>query len=466
MLRELGFGLRTQILLALSAVFAAAFVLLTLATSQLAQRSRAAEREREMREDARLIATALAEAGPGAFDGLARATLAQGSIVGVEWTPASGGTLRRGRLPGRAIVEAEVPGAGTLRLHHGAAPSGANAPFVGLVLLYAVVTGFAVLLLAYVTLTVLIVRPVEALTRASERLAGGRLDTSVPATGAAEVARLAMAFNRMAEQLREDRHALESRLREVERTKAELESAQEQVIRGEKLASVGRVAAGVAHEIGNPLAAILGLIELVRSGDLEPEEAREFLGRIQAETERIHEIIRELLAFARQGDPRAEGVGTLGAVDLRAVVEDAVRLVAPRKALGGSTIAVSFAEDLPRVTGNAERLGQVVLNLLLNAADAQAGKGRIGIEVAPVPGRGEVALRVVDQGPGIDAAVAEHLFEPFVTTKPPGQGTGLGLAVCHTLIARMGGTITGSNRPEGGAVFEVRLAAADTEQGT
>jgi len=286
----------------------------------------------------------------------------------------------------------------------------------------------------------------------------------VPVSGAAEVARLALALNRMAEQLRDDRRALEERLREVERTQAELESAQAQVLRAAKLASVGRVAAGVAHEIGNPLAAILGLIELVRSGDLEPTEAEEFLGRIQGETERIHAIIGELLAFARQGDPRAEGVGELSAVDLAAVVEDAVRLLAPRRALGGARLVTAVEESLPRVRGNAERIGQILLNLLLNAADAQAGEGRITVEVAAVAGASEVALVVLDEGPGIDPSVAEHLFEPFVTTKPTGQGTGLGLAVCHTLVEKMGGTITGANRPERGARFEVRLPVADTEE--
>jgi signal transduction histidine kinase len=230
-------------------------------------------------------------------------------------------------------------------------------------------------------------------------------------------------------------------------------------VRSEKLASVGRLAAGVAHEIGNPLAAILGLIELLRQGGLEPAEQQEFLRRAQAETERIHKIIRGLLDFARQGAP-APAVASDAKADLRAVVEDAVGLIAPQKDLSGVDIERRLAAEVPDARGPRDELVQLVLNLLLNAADAIQNEGTIRIEVEPSPDGRQVILVVADSGPGIAPEVANKLFEPFVTTKPPGEGTGLGLAVCHTIVERLGGTITAANAPEGGARFEVRLPVA------
>ncbi|MEA5559530.1 sensor histidine kinase, partial [Nodularia spumigena] len=165
---------------------------------------------------------------------------------------------------------------------------------------------------------------------------------------------------------------------------------------------------------------------------------------------RIHGILRELLDFARQGTA-ADDVSARA--DLRAVVEDAAALVAPE---GRGRLRIERAlDDVPEVVGSADRLVQVVLNLLLNAKDAMNGQGTVRVGLTR---EGEHALlTIADEGPGIAPEVLERLFEPFVTTKPVGQGTGLGLAVCHTLVERLGGTIDASNPPEGGARFELRL---------
>jgi signal transduction histidine kinase len=267
-----------------------------------------------------------------------------------------------------------------------------------------------------------------------------------------------MAFNEMAAQLRDERQALEDRVRELERTTGELHEAHDQLFRSERLASVGRLAAGVAHEIGNPLAAILGLVELVRGGGLAQEEQDEFLRRVEKETERIQKIIRDLLDFARQ---ERETETEEASADLGEVVEDAVRLVAPQKDLRRVDIERRLDDEVPRVRGSADRLTQVVLNLLLNAADAIEGDGAIRVEVRTIDGAPtKVELVVADSGPGIAPEVLGELFEPFVTTKPTGEGTGLGLAVCHAIVERLGGTIRAENAPEGGARFVVVLPAA------
>jgi signal transduction histidine kinase len=274
--------------------------------------------------------------------------------------------------------------------------------------------------------------------------------------GAAEVARLAATFNEMAAQLRQDRAALQDRLEDLERTTAELTAAQEQLIRSARLAAVGRLSAGVAHEIGNPLAAIRGLLDLMQVGDLDPEEQKEFIGRVQRETERIHHTIRDLLDFSRN-EPSQDGRIDSSA-DLSEVVSDTIKLIDRQTRFRDIELALAIDEDLPRVRGDHERLRQLLLNLLFNAADAIGGKGRV--EVRASNGDGVVSLVVQDDGPGIDGAILDQVFDPFVTTKAPGQGTGLGLAVCHTIVELLGGSIEAANRDQGGAAFEVRLPEA------
>ncbi|MEM9067038.1 MAG: HAMP domain-containing sensor histidine kinase [Myxococcota bacterium] len=448
-MRRFGFGLRLQLVVALSVAFIIAFALLGLAAVQLGRRGREAERIHAARVTAQVLADSLDEdPGRRRFYVLADRVVGEAGIRGAEFER---GTLEpwvRGVTGLGRPVEAETS-RGTLRLWI-RAPE--QLPLHNLLLLYVAVTGGAILLLTYLALTYLIVRPIDAVTRASERLAGGALEAEVPVRGAAEVRGLATTFNDMARQLRTDRRALEQRLRELEETTRELEAAQEQVLRSARLASVGRLAAGVAHEIGNPLAAILGLIELAQDDELDVETRHEFLARIQKETERINGIIRDLLDFARQDAEEAEATA-----DLAEVVENAVQLVAPQKDTRKLAIERRVA-DSGVVRGSADRLTQVVLNLLLNAADALDGEGEIVVEVSEEDGF--ALLAVSDSGPGIPDELLDTLFEPFVTSKPVGQGTGLGLAVCHTLVERLGGQIRAENSPEGGARFVVRLPLA------
>lgn len=407
--RPFGLGLRSQLMLALVVAFGAAFVLLSLVTARLDTMNEAAVADGE------------------------RASEVAGTDAGSNGATSADPDGRR---------------SSSTRANDAARRS--------LFLFYLGLTAATVLLLTYVLLTYFIVRPIDRLRLASERLALGRLHTEVPVQGAAEVARLAATFNEMATQLRADRAALERRLRELEKTTAELTSTQEQLIRSARLAAVGRLSAGVAHEIGNPLAAIRGLLDLMQMGDLSEDEEREFIARIQRETERIHHTIRDLLDFSRSGPTQETRVES--SADLVEVVADTVRLIDRQTRFRDIDLVVRLDEGLPRVRGDRERLRQLLLNLLFNAADAIGGAGRI--DVRATNGGGVVTLIVEDDGPGIAHEILHHVFDPFVTTKPPGQGTGLGLAVCHTIVERLGGSIEGKNRIEGGATFSVTLPAA------
>ncbi|MFK7987682.1 MAG: sensor histidine kinase [Sandaracinaceae bacterium] len=447
--RRYGVGLRGQIMVALGVGFALSVALLGLVTAELGERAVASDRQRA----AGAVAEALCRIPADRARSTLQALVEDGAIEGARWQ--EGGVEHTAGRIERPFVARER-GAVRVAVSPIGARTGPMRSLSGLLFLYVGITAAFILLLGYVLLTRLIVRPVEQLTRASERIARERGEVRVPIQGAAEVARLAVSFNEMQRKLSEERASLEARLVELTQATEELEAAQRSLVRSEKMASVGRLAAGIAHEIGNPLTSILGLVELVEDGGLEPDEQREFLSRVRRETERIHRIIRDLLDFAR-AEPPAEVAEER--CDLVEVVEDAVRLVGPQKDLRQITLERRFVDPCPPAVGAASRLAQVVLNLLLNAADAMDSEGTIRLEVSADDTH--VELAVSDTGPGIDPAIADHLFDPFVTTKPAGEGTGLGLAVCHTLVEQLGGSLDAENAEEGGARFTVRLPRAD-----
>ncbi|RLB40571.1 MAG: two-component sensor histidine kinase [Deltaproteobacteria bacterium] len=453
--RPFGLGLRSQLMLALMVAFGAAFVLLSVVTARLDE----SESVEEQRTRAVGLAQALASGAGSRGGSLSEEAIAgmveEGLVERVEVHAADGSPRTWGVIDGDPDATVTTSGGVELRVWVPASGRG-DAARRSLFLFYLGLTAATVLLLTYVLLTYFIVRPIDQLRLASERLAAGRLRTSVPVRGAAEVARLAATFNEMAALLRADRAALQERLQDLERTTAELTTAQEQLVRSARLAAVGRLSAGVAHEIGNPLAAIRGLLDLMQSGDLDPEEEKEFVGRIQGEAERIHHTIRDLLDFSRN-EPAREGQIESSA-DLSQVVSDTIKLIDRQTRFRDIDFELALDDGLPRVRGDHERLRQLLLNLLFNAADALGGKGRI--EVRASNGGGVVQLIVEDDGPGIDREIIEQVFDPFVTTKATGQGTGLGLAVCHTIVEQLGGSIEAVNREQGGAMFEVRLPAA------
>jgi signal transduction histidine kinase len=181
----------------------------------------------------------------------------------------------------------------------------------------------------------------------------------------------------------------------------------------------------------------------------------------------MNRIIRDLLDYAR---PSRESQEPEGGCDLASVVEDSTNLLAPQKSFRGVDVERVIAPDLPHVRGSRERLTQVLVNLLINAADAMGGTGlvRVGAELVAPWKRPDgttvaraVRLRVADSGPGIPVASLPQIFDPFFTTKEPGLGTGLGLAVCQGIITSNGGTITADNDPAGGAIFTIILPAVE-----
>lgn len=306
--------------------------------------------------------------------------------------------------------------------------------------------GFGAVLLfgIYVSGRVL-VRPLRRLTLAVERIGaeqdGGDGARLPPPSGPAELWRLSEAFSAMLDRLA--------------RRRAALAAARDELVRSEKLATVGRLAAGVAHEVGNPLASVMGFVEYLRDPrGCPPAVQADLLARMDRELGRIRDTLRQLLDFSRPAPMR------LAAVDAAAVARSAAALVGFQRAMAGVEVAVEVAAEAPPVRADGDRLRQVLVNLLLNAGEAGAQRVEVQIE-----GEGEgLAIRVRDDGPGVDPAVAEALFEPFATTRPAGQGTGLGLAISRRLVEDMGGRLAHvAGAPGEGACFALWLPPAPVD---
>jgi signal transduction histidine kinase len=301
-----------------------------------------------------------------------------------------------------------------------------------------------------------VARPVDRLLAAAERLAAagpGELPL-LGEPGGPALERAAMAFERLTVALEAERGRLAGKVEELTAANRALAEARESLVRSEKLATVGRLAAGVAHEVGNPLGAVAGYLDLARArlAAGRPGEADELLARAAGEAQRIDGTVRELLDFARPSRP------ALAAVELSAAVEASLRLARMQARFRDVAVTVDLPAGLPRVVADERTLAQVVLNLLLNAGDAMGGRGALSIAARDEGVR--VLLRFADAGPGIAPEDLPRIFDPFFTTKEPGQGTGLGLAICHRLMESYGGEIAAASAPGGGAVFTLAFRTA------
>ncbi len=266
--------------------------------------------------------------------------------------------------------------------------------------------------------------PIARMKDATQRIAGGEFGTTVPEDAATELAALAVALNRMS---------------------MTLKTSQDALVRSEKLASVGRLAAGLAHELGNPLTAVRGYVELLAGGGLPADTQKEFVERTGIEVERMHLLLRNLLDFARDEAREIEDVS------VAELLEEATRTVRHQAAFRGVTIEIHATEGMS-VKGETAKLHQVLVNLLLNAADADAKVIRL---IA-----GGSIIEVNDDGAGIAPGDLPRLFEPFFTTRPPGMGTGLGLAIAHRVMEQHGGRLEVESAPGEGARFRMIFPGA------
>ena len=322
----------------------------------------------------------------------------------------------------------------------------------------------------------LVIQPMASVVAAAEEIARGDLNRRVPSSGPLELHQVADSVNRMTDRLLDERA---------------------QLVRAEKLASVGRLAAGIAHEVGNPLGAVTGYAHLLRAHANGTQAALDAVTGLERETARIDRIVRGLLDYARQRTPLH------APVDVNETIQSSLELLVAQGALRDVSISLNLDPTEPRVLGDRHELQQMFVNLLLNAVDtlndtknrpprpsvlaiytervdrellAQPSARRTPPNGLPVithrpPSRaeswalrhrGETVVRVVlaDSGPGVAPDDAERIFDPFFTTKEPGKGTGLGLAIVSRIVDNLHGTVWVAPAREGGAAFHILFPAA------
>jgi len=304
--------------------------------------------------------------------------------------------------------------------------------------------------------------PVRQLTEGTRHVAEGDLNYSLPVASSDELGSLAASFNRMTEQLKKAQEenqqwtrTLEARVHEKT---GELERAYHRLVQSEKMASLGKLAAVVAHEINNPLAGILTYSKLVSrlmDKGLENEqrraEAKTDLQQIEGESRRCGAIVKNLLTFAR----RAPHVPQKN--NLAGIVERCLLLVGHQCELQQVEVESHLDPQMPSIYCDAGQIQQVLLALLMNAVEAMPHGGRLKLEAAYNAERREAQIIVNDDGMGIPKDVLPHIFEPFFTTKAEGKGVGLGLAVALGIVQQHAGNIEVSSTPQKGTTFKVIL---------
>jgi two-component system, NtrC family, sensor kinase len=320
----------------------------------------------------------------------------------------------------------------------------------GLLPFYLALDLIAVTGLVYLVLHLAVARPLGRTEKTIHAISQLELDRPVHASGGPLLSRLNRSLKRMADALLAEQALTRSQLTRLEAANETLSRAQTELIASERMATVGRLAAGVAHEVGNPLAGILGYASLARARAREEPELVEMLERIEAEVQRIDQIVRGLLDLGRpaRGEARALEVST--------IVDGCVKLLGAGPDFSGVKIDLKMEEGLIAMAESGP-LSQILLNLLLNASQALQGSGEIRLFGRRSDGRVEIEVR--DFGPGIAPEALTHLFEPFFTTRPAGKGSGLGLAISRHLANSMGGELTAENSDGGGARFVLTLPA-------
>jgi C4-dicarboxylate-specific signal transduction histidine kinase len=331
---------------------------------------------------------------------------------------------------------------------------------------------------------------VDRLAGDIHRIADGDYRHRVGETHRLELQEIRDSVNRLADRLIADQRLLAENIESLEETNRELVIVRDQMVQSARLASVGTLAAGIAHEVGNPLGAITAFVDVARNRTQRTGGDTEILDSIRAEAGRIDRIVRGLLDYARPPDGKAEPAPA------RQVLEGVRTLLENQGRLEGTDVVWELRADVASLVTEPHRLEQVLVNLLLNALDAVEGTpgARIVVRLYEeegsllrVPKRREAdppgvnyahrrrlsdeegrvdmlarasrvtVIEVSDNGPGIASEHLDRIFDPFFTTKEPGKGTGLGLSICARLIEGMGGHIEAGTGPEGGARFEIRL---------
>ncbi len=317
-------------------------------------------------------------------------------------------------------------------------------------------TALGIILYSFVT------KPIGKLVEAMGKLAAGDMDYRIGLKNKDEIGILANSFNSMSGELKIYKEKMENWTKELEsevqKKTAEIIRAQEQLINAEKLASLGRMVAGVVHEMNNPLTGIITFAHMMlKRIPKDRKEDIEDLNVIINQAERCSKIVSGLLGFARKAAPEKKPTA------INSLIEKTLLIIKNQMKFHNITFDLHLDNKIPEITIDPNQIQQVFLNLLINASDAMEGKGKITITSSMVneDGIDYVEIAFHDTGPGLPPEIKGRIFEPFFTTKPAGKGTGLGLSVSYGIIKKHHGQISVSSQPGQGASFYIRLPVQD-----
>jgi two-component system NtrC family sensor kinase len=309
-----------------------------------------------------------------------------------------------------------------------------------------------------------VTRPIRRLVRGTRAVAEMDLDRVIEIGTSGELAELAVSFNTMRERLKEAMDRINAFTRDLEGEVAsrgrQLDLAQRKLIQGDRMASLGQLAASVAHEINNPIQGVLTFSMLMqrmisegRIPEGRVEEFERYLRMISDETARVGRIVSDLLSFSRRSKPQS------APADLNSIIEHTVSLLAHRLELGSVELALELDPALARIPCDKSQIQQVLINLVMNAAEAMPAGGRVTVRTGAAEEPGLARLEVTDTGTGIPDEILSRIFDPFTSTKEEGKGVGLGLAVVYGIVAAHGGVIDVKTETGRGTTFTVTLPA-------
>ena len=366
-------------------------------------------------------------------------------------------------------------------------------------LVYVGVGSLVLLLLGAILISRTLVRPLENTLRAVRSICNGNPAERIPPAGDNEMGELVDTFNDMAEDLQRKQAAIDENVKVLKQMNRMLNQSQKEVIQSEKLASVGLLAAGVAHEVGNPLSAVLGYMDILIKGVDDPGIRQDYLTRVESEVLRIHRIVKDLREYSRPSP------GRVRTVHLEEVIRETVEMVRVQGEFQGVAFRVEIQPGLPGVCVDDRQFQQVLVNLFLNAKDAMDGRGKIRLRAGTshylpprerdaggascrrddppsvdfrllrknhpagrwpfMEGQELVVIDVTDEGEGIRDEWLARVFDPFFTTKGAGKGTGLGLSVSQRIIESFYGDIRVRSRHGEGTTVRICLPVAEEEPG-
>lgn len=342
-------------------------------------------------------------------------------------------------------------------------------------LVTALILIIAILIVAYIV--GLVIKPVKILVSATDRISRGDLTHNVDINIGDEIGHLASTFNKMVDSLRQSRNEIEEYNRTLEQKivqrTMELEEAQAQLLQSEKMSAIGQLAAGVAHELNNPLGGILGYAQIAiekmkkaqSQADSDPVNYERYLSEIEKQARRCKNIVQNLLRFSRL--PRRV---EFESVDINRVISDTASFVEHQMHMNQIDLKLELSQNLPIISGNAGQLQQVFTNLIINAMHASSPGSQITIKTQSSPALGEfggaIEAQFIDQGYGIPKENLKKIFEPFFTTKELGKGTGLGLSVSYGIVRDHGGEIRVLSTVNKGTIFTVVLPLQKPAEGT